>query len=1363
MTRPAQQCPRCGSALSPDAAGGLCPTCLLEGALAEPESPEAEPTDVDGAVLEAAGFAPVATAAATDRFGDYRLEQEIGRGGMGIIYRAHQLSLNREVALKMILAGPLNSADFARRLRVEAEAAARLDHPHIVPIYEVGEHDGQPFYTMRLVEGTNLATALKAGPFDPRTAATVLATVAHAVQHAHERGVLHRDLKPSNILLDAAGQPHVGDFGLAKFVQGDSSLTLSQAALGTPSYMAPEQASGGSKTVTTAADVYSLGAILYELLTGQPLFKAETPLEAIRNVLEREPERPSRVNPRVPHDLETICLKCLQKEPRRRYPSAAAFAEDLERWIESKPIRARPVGWFERGWLWCRRKPALAALVGGLLLTLVAASAVSAWRITLARRQQRLEAYYAAVALADKFIKDNSPDRAMELLLQCPEELRHWEWGYLVAQCHQEIVTIDAHPAARVLFRWHVRSLDFDASGERLITLGMDDQLKVWDAWSGRELFRMGDTNQPITRFAVHPRRPEFVYSRKDGTLGRLDLQGARELPAPAVPADMGPISTLAFSTDGTTLLIATATCRVTLWDDARQEPRWNVSVPRTTAEQTVLGMYVTNLQWPFDATEYPRVSFTTDGRRVIVQGTISAVWLAVESGAVLQTREFDPLEYLALWVSPDGNCQVALRTTGEMVLGRGTDTVQRLARPITDTPLHERCVVFSPEGRRVFLGDEDGGARVFSLPDGNEVMAVPGRVRAAAFSPDGGRLAAFGAERTVLVRDLERRRQFFTLRGHVMPVSGAAFTKDGWRLATADWVGNVRIWSAQLGRSAMPTESYPRPHEASPDGRWVAGSQSRGELHLWDAESGTEACRLPTRWTPYYPAFSPDSRWLATASQDPLGRLWEVAPPRFVGFLRGATSTLRWVQFLPHGKAVVGLDSDGIVRAWDVPSCTARGAIPTGLRHPLSLWPSASSDFVVATDLTVPPVLVDLRSGRCTPFPREMGPAYMATFSPDDRYLVVSGLDGVLRILDPASLRVMATRQSRGFGTCARGFTPDGWRLAVAASDTFVSGRETSLVQIWDTTQWRELIAFASGEDPMDMPRFVGSGGRRLFSLGGEGTIRQWEAFPWHALDYAGQPGQTLAERIRAYATEYWRERLAQEQAGAARAATGTNATPFVDDLDLPGRDPRCRPEQLDLAPWFTGRLDGWLYPSANDWGADFSLAALPRGFVTFLGVPFDVRGVLVLRHFERSAGSRYQLYWARHPLRVAGIPVQQKARRLHALQSAIPSEAVADGTAIGSYVWHYADGTTHEEPIVYARDLRHWWLLADEQALDLERGRLVWVGDTPLAREAGARVRLYLTTYDNPRPEVEVSHLDFTSRMLPCAPFVVALTVER
>src|SRR5437660_659802 len=372
MTTAKRVCAECGGTVFADAPQGVCSVCLFRTGLASlgDENDKA--------------FAPTIARMLKD-FGDYELLEEIGRGGQGVVYRARQKSLNRIVALKVIGLAHWATEAHVKRFRLEAEAAASLNHPCIVPIYEVGEREGACYFSMGLVEGGQLDAVAKREPIPIRHAAELIAKLARAVHYAHEHGILHRDIKPGNILLDAEGEPHLTDFGLARLVETESTVTRTMEVLGTPSYMAPEQAVGNNAGVTSATDIYGLGAVLYQLLTGHPPFAGGTTYETVRLVLDTEPRKPRLLNPKVDRDLSTICLKCLEKDPKRRYSSALALAEDLERWLKHEPIQARRTGIFARGKKWVQRNPN-SALLTASLVALAAAAGWIIWKSELIRQ-----------------------------------------------------------------------------------------------------------------------------------------------------------------------------------------------------------------------------------------------------------------------------------------------------------------------------------------------------------------------------------------------------------------------------------------------------------------------------------------------------------------------------------------------------------------------------------------------------------------------------------------------------------------------------------------------------------------------------------------------------------------------------------------------------------------------------------------------------------------------------------------------------------------------------------------------------------------------------------------------------------------
>jgi serine/threonine protein kinase len=527
---------------------------------------------------------PTGTLVTVRYFGDYELLEEIARGGMGVVYRARQVSLNRVVALKMILSGQLAGPEDIKRFLTEAEAAANLDHPNIVPIYEVGEYDGQHFFSMKLIEGGHLANRPRQSP---EGVVRLLTTVARAVHHAHQRQILHRDLKPGNILVDKDGQPHVTDFGLAKKIEGGSQLTQTGVIVGTPSYMAPEQASG-KKSLTTAVDVYALGAILYELLTGRPPFRAATPLDTILQVLDAEPPSPRSLNSKVDRDLETICLKCLHKQPEKRYESAAALADDLDRRLRGEPILARPVTVVERVWRWSRRNPVLSAASLVVAMALVASIGIFWYygardaererQSLLSQEQESKEKYRSALLdQARSALMIGQRWKALELYKQVQE-------GKASPELRPEIIQAITSPGFRLLTEVRldqprspifnterslvalsgdspterVRRDDFQGSVPRQIT-------EIRETLTGRLIqkrfdcrafnFRPGSTELLIANEGVKDRRGEYIL---------WDVMTNKDVRGYSFPAAVA----ISFSADGKHLnVFGFGDSKETVWD----------------------------------------------------------------------------------------------------------------------------------------------------------------------------------------------------------------------------------------------------------------------------------------------------------------------------------------------------------------------------------------------------------------------------------------------------------------------------------------------------------------------------------------------------------------------------------------------------------------------------------------------------------------------------------------------------------------------------------------------------------------------------------------------------------------------------
>ncbi|MBX3744971.1 MAG: protein kinase [Verrucomicrobiae bacterium] len=1111
------KCPVCRQPVASGAPAGLCAPCAFARALEPVGRTSPGPGRAEG------------RAVFPRPFGAYDLLSEIARGGMGVVYRARHRELKRTVALKVILAGEHASEDFVERFRIEAEAAAGLDHPNIVPIHEVGTEDGEQYFSMRLVEGETLAARIArewARPGTPpdgtarRASARLVATLARAVHYAHQRGILHRDLKPTNVLLDGEGTAFLTDFGLAKTLEQDSGVTRTLAVLGTPGYMAPEQARGDSRRLTVAADVYGLGAILYELLTGRPPFGGATSIETLRRVLEQDPTPPRRFHPQVEPDLETLCLKCLEKEPALRYPSAEALAEDLERWLRHETIQARPASTPERFRKWVRRHPAAALTVASAALALIAIAVVST---TAAYRLQRARnAAEQANTRLERHVHDLEWQKAEELAAsgRIGESLAYF--ARLGRRAHDPSV-----PAARILSMLSFRSfplpqgaplshgrsvndLDFSPDGRLLVTGSSDARVRVWKV-EDRTLLAAFEHRDVVRLVRFHPdgRRVLGIGQDGEGRLWAVDPERAVDPVAFAAVALNEPIAD--FSPDGRRLALRTSINGFTVFDP-------------DTGERT-LG--------PLEGEDGLRtLRFTPDGRGILTtafDGVIATVH--AEDGLPLGPQWKRSQPAASGLITPDGSLLVSGeggkavvwdRATGGLVseLATGRSEVIRMALSpggdrLLTRPYQEPMQVwdlregrplgvplrfareftdgtFSPDGKWIVTASVDGLAHIADAATG-EVLLQPmqhdGAIHRARFHPGGRLVATASDDGTAQLWDV---RMGLPEARRVEPLTDlreAIFSPDGGWLYTSS--GNaMQRRVASTGVPDGPPMVHTKPvflARLSPDGTTLAVVAYDFATRLWDAATGTERTPpLMHEEQVAMVAFTPDNRILVTVATDRAARVWDAATgERLSGVLAHPDIPIS-VDVHPDGKRFVTGAFDGRVRGWSIP----RGELLFETEsHGSRVWtvshdPAGRRMASASADRTVR--LWEAATGRplLSPLPHS-GSVLALRFSPDGRWLATATEDGQVRVWDTV-LGQPVSRPMRHDGIVWNvTFDGDGRRL--------LSGAFDGTARIWDAATGFPIGEFLPHGGPVIRAVFRPDG-RGVVTTANDGVLRFWD-----------------------------------------------------------------------------------------------------------------------------------------------------------------------------------------------------------------------------------------------------------------------------
>jgi eukaryotic-like serine/threonine-protein kinase len=1010
----------------------------------------------DAATIDASGPAPtVAVPSAGRSFGDYEIIAEIARGGMGVVFRARQVSLNRVVALKMILAGQLAGAANIQRFHAEAEAAAHLDHPNIVPIYDVGVHDDQHFFSMKLVEGGNLTqiSDFRLQNADWKTSqrqrVQLVATVASAVHYAHQRGILHRDLKPANILLSQQSAisnlqsaiPMVTDFGLAKRLTEGSAVTQTGSIVGTPSYMAPEQAAGVA-SLSTAVDVYSLGAILFELLTGRPPFRGESPLEVLRQVIDHEPPHPRTLNPAIDRDLEIICLKCLHKDPHKRYGSAEALAEDLERWLTDEPIQARAATRWEQAAKWAKRHKAAAALIGVSVMAPIVVLIVG----LLYSAQLRV-----ALKDADELKTAVGIEKgiAKEATLKAQKDAK--DAGEANRKAH------DAKELAEQLVR--------QAEGLRLVA---ESRVVLPDHPTlGLLLAIEGAQRSP--RLAAHNNALAAAWSacRERGPVLRAN------------DGDPGSLLSVAFFPDGKRVLLTTM-WSVSIWERAtgRMLARWHAPITITSSSVSPDGRYVAVTCRDYQLAHY------SDGRRILHTDRVAHLWdVATDRHTILKGHEnrvvsvcFSPDSKHVLTASWDYTARIWDAATGKTV---------NILRGHT-CPLESAS--YGPDGRTVFAAST--GAKDFSTVPAREFKA--------------------GTEVDVPIAAGAKH-----IGGHGSNTGNSAGARGGDLVRIWDAETGMELKVISSPRKGWASYGPPRAR-LSPDGRHLCCSL--GWAFLLDLKSGQQKqLSLPSFKLP--PAFSPDGKYVLTHSSAPAHLcVWEIETAKLVGWVLGHDAEVTSSRFIDD-RRIMTTSKDHTCRIWHFvpaekiePLATERIALKG---HELDvvaadLSPDGRTVLTASADGTARFWNISEQDelGRRLPIYDNI---MSTTVRPDGTSVAVGCVDGGVWLLDantgqrrpdwPAQIRKDLMRKQLLGEVLAVSFSNDGKKLLTVSADPVRylqdnQGKKTpfadnSPVRIWDVETGVELPLKGGHEATVESAHFSPDGKRVVTVAGSRQKIR--------------------------------------------------------------------------------------------------------------------------------------------------------------------------------------------------------------------------------------------------------------------------------